>query len=119
MRNIDVYKDFRKEKVPDAVLRMIVGDLAERLFQEVDINMDGTLTQEELQAAFHRRREDALKQRDKREWFKRITRGIAQQFGMWKEKEEEEDLLESAKKVKNKAMTDARRTELQRGYEWS
>merc|ERR1712100_145353 len=71
MRNIDVYKDFRKERVPEDVLRMIVSDLAERLFQEVDINMDGTLTPEELQSAFRRRREEAVRNLEKKQWFRR------------------------------------------------
>ncbi|CAE7254836.1 unnamed protein product, partial [Symbiodinium sp. KB8] len=46
MRNIDMYKEFRHERVPEDVLRMIVADLAERLFAEVDVNGDGTLTVE-------------------------------------------------------------------------
>merc|ERR1712178_453760 len=77
MRNIDVYKDFRKERVPEDVLRMIVSDLAERLFQEVDINMDGTLTPEELQSAFRRRREEARQNKERSQWMRKHLQGIA------------------------------------------
>merc|ERR1712100_922872 len=82
MRNIDGDKDFRKERVPEDVLRMIVSDLAERLFHEVDINMDGTLTPEELQSAFRRRREEAQKDKEKKKWVRNNLKGVAQQIGL-------------------------------------
>merc|ERR1719277_2165708 len=82
MRSIDVYKDFRKERVPDDVLRTIVTDLAERLFHEVDVNMDGTLNPQELQNAFARRREEALKKQEERRWVRRAVEATAVQMGM-------------------------------------
>merc|ERR1719486_736001 len=82
MRNVDVYKDFRKERVPEDVLRMIVSDLAERLFHEVDINMDGTLTPEELQSAFRRRREEAMKAQERKQWLRRNFKGVLAQMGV-------------------------------------
>uniref|UniRef100_A0A7S4W3B1 EF-hand domain-containing protein n=1 Tax=Alexandrium monilatum TaxID=311494 RepID=A0A7S4W3B1_9DINO len=81
MRKADVYKDFRKERVPEDVLRTIVGDLAERLFQEVDINMDGTLTHAELQLVYKRRREEALRNRKQRTWTYRLRRALSVQTG--------------------------------------
>lgn len=82
MKGIDVYKDFRRERVPEDVLRMIVSDLAERLFQEVDVNQDGTLTMEEIGAAFRRRRDEALKNQKKRQWFRNRLVGAAQTLGI-------------------------------------
>merc|ERR1712232_1009702 len=81
MRSVDVYKDFRKERIPDAVLRMIISDLAERLFHEVDVNGDGNLTPEELSVAFRRRRAEALKAQERRQWIKSITRAVREQVG--------------------------------------
>merc|ERR1712232_349595 len=81
MINVDIYKDFRRERVPDAVLRMIITDLAERLFQEVDVNGDGTLTAEELQSAFKRRRLEAERTRDHRQWLRAAARGVMEQMG--------------------------------------
>merc|ERR1719381_77075 len=82
MRTIDVYKDFRKERVPDDVLRTIVTDLAERLFHEVDINMDGTLTPQELQVAFKRRRDEAMKKQAERQWVRKAVKQAATQMGL-------------------------------------
>lgn len=67
-RKVDLYKEFRKERMPEDVLRRIVADLAERLFYEVDVNMDGTLTSAELANAFNHRREQMLKCREQRRW---------------------------------------------------
>jgi len=86
MRSIDLYKDFRKERIPDSVLRMIVSDLAERLFYEVDVNGDGSLTSEELGAAFKRRRHEALLEQDRRKWVRTAIRAIGEQIGGKKEK---------------------------------
>jgi len=117
MRNIDVAKDFRKEKVPDDVLRMIVTDLAERLFREVDINRDGSLTSEELSMAFKRRREEALKKRQERQWFRRHLHGVAVQMGIRPERVLDEFIVKADQR-KIQAVRRAKLKEFQRRREW-
>merc|ERR1719235_258036 len=118
MRNIDVYKDFRKEKVPEDVLRMIVSDLAERLFYEVDINMDGTLTPEELQSAFTRRHEEEAKKAEKNQWFRSHMKSVAVQMGIGGSQQEENESFKAAIKKRDKAVTHNRLKESWRKREW-
>jgi hypothetical protein len=118
MRNVDVYKDFRKERVPEDVLRMIVSDLAERLFHEVDINMDGTLTPEELQAAFRRRREDAARELERTQWLRRHLKGIAQQIGLSGTEDQENETFKAAMKRRDRAVKHSRLKESWRKREW-
>jgi len=119
MRSIDVYKDFRKERVPEDVLRMIVTDLAMRLFHEVDVDGDGTLTQEELQAAFLRRREEAIKQRDSRQWVRRSIHAALLYLGLRKETRRHDERRVTAAKVKDSALNETRVTEVRRRHEWA
>merc|ERR1711937_924246 len=103
-KNIDVYKDFRKERVPEDVLRMIVSDLAERLFQEVDIDMDGTLTPEELQSSFRKRREEAEKKRAKTQWLATHMKSAAIQVGVASTEKKENEAFAAAMKKRDKAV---------------
>mgnify|MGYP000393459362 CR=1 FL=1 len=48
MQGLDLYKEFQSEKIPESVMNQVVGELAEKLFREVDVNMDGNLSNEEL-----------------------------------------------------------------------
>lgn len=118
MRNIDVYKDFRKERVPEDVLRMIVSDLAERLFQEVDINMDGTLTPEELQSAFTRRHEEESKKAERNQWVRRHIKGVALQMGLAGSDDQENESFKMAMKKRDKAVKHSRLKEAWRKREW-
>jgi len=118
MRGIDVYKDFRRERVPDDVLKMIVSDLAERLFHEVDINMDGTLTMMELQAAFKRRRTQALAQREKRQWLRRGLKSAAVQMGINFNDAKDQTRAE-AMKMRKDALMETRRKENRERNEWA
>jgi len=118
MRNIDVYKDFRKERVPEDVLRMIVSDLAERLFQEVDINMDGTLTPEELQSAFTRRHEEEAKKQERSQWIRRHIKGVALQMGLAGSDDQENESFKAAMKKRDKAVKHSRLKESWRKREW-
>lgn len=119
MRNIDVYKDFRKERVPEDVLRMIVSDLAERLFHEVDINMDGTLTPEELQSAFSRRHEEESKKHERNQWVRRHLKGVALQMGMASSDDQENESFKAAMKKRDKAVKHSRLKESWRAREWA
>jgi len=114
MRNIDMYKDFRHERVPEDVLRMIVADLAERLFQEVDVNGDGTLTVEEIGMAIRRRRAEALKRQEKRQWFRHQISSVQRRIGMKKEENPHEEAVRHAKEEEMQA----RVREHQRRLEW-
>merc|ERR1719215_319609 len=118
MRNIDVYKDFRKERVPEDVLRMIVSDLAERLFQEVDINMDGTLTPEELQSAFARRHEEESKKHERNQWVRRHIKSVALQMGLAGSDDQENESFKLAMKKRDKAVKHSRLKEAWRKREW-
>lgn len=120
MRKADVYKDFRKERVPEDVLRTIVGDLAERMFQEVDINMDGTLTHSELQVVYRRRREEALKNRKQRQWIYRLRRAFALQtgFALSEKKGLNDPDRAEALEVQKKARESASVKDKQRTSEW-
>jgi len=118
MRNIDVYKDFRRERVPEDVLRMIVSDLAERLFHEVDINMDGTLTPEELQAAFHRRREEAQRAQDRKQWVRRHFKSVVAQVGLGGSEDQENEVFKAAMKRRDRAVKHNRLKESWRKREW-
>jgi len=118
MRNVDVYKDFRKERIPDAVLRMIISDLAERLFHEVDVNGDGALTSEELSVAFRRRREEALKAQERREWIKSLTRVMREQVG-GKTKEDPDDPRFQARKLRDDAIAATKLKETRKLREWT
>lgn len=118
MRGVHVYKDFRKERVPDDVLRMIVSDLAERLFREVDVNMDGTLTQAELQGAFKRRREEALKQRAQKQWMRRGLRGAAKQMGIVTDKKPVDPARAEALAMRDEVRKRARAEDLKRRNDW-
>jgi len=118
MRNIDVYKDFRRERVPEDVLRMIVSDLAERLFQEVDINMDGTLTPEELQSAFRRRREDALRVTEKKQWIRKHLKSVFEQVGVGGSEGQENESFKNAMKKRDKHVKHSRMKESWRKREW-
>merc|ERR1711971_1332395 len=119
MRNIDVYKDFRKERVPDDVMRQIVSDLAQRLFHEVDINMDGSLTKEELMSAFRRRREDALRARRKRQWFQRMIESAGVQIGVVRPKRAVAEAQSAAESVQETAHRQTRLKETLRRREWA
>lgn len=117
-RNMDLYKDFRKERMPDEVLRMVIVDLAEKLFQEVDCNMDGSLTPAELQNAFQRRREDASKRREQRKWARQAANTVAVQIGI-KSKTKLVDLERvQATNLRNVLRKDARIKERRRNQEW-
>mmetsp|Transcript_6154 Transcript_6154/g.15262 ORF Transcript_6154/g.15262 Transcript_6154/m.15262 type:complete len:440 (+) Transcript_6154:3-1322(+) len=118
MRSIDLYKDFRKERIPEEVLKMIIADLAERLFNEVDVNMDGTLTTEELQNAFQRRRQEALREREQKQWFRASVRRIAENVS-GKEKDELIDSRIAAKDALVKARQRAKLMDTRRTREWS
>jgi len=119
MRKADVYKDFRKERVPEDVLHTIITDLAERLFREVDINMDGTLTHAELQVAYKRRREDALQQRKEKQWLRRAVRAVAVQTGFQHERKKLHDPERAeALNVQNEARRNSGIQQRQRRNEW-
>jgi len=118
MRSVDVYKDFRKERVPEDVLRMIVSDLAERLFNEVDINMDGTLTPAELQVAFKRRREQALKNVQHKQWLRNAVKGLGRQIGI-KEKKEMDNGRTEANELKEQTSKEAVLLEQRTRNEWT
>eukprot|EP00931_Biecheleriopsis_adriatica_P008211 TRINITY_DN109426_c0_g1_i1.p1 TRINITY_DN109426_c0_g1~~TRINITY_DN109426_c0_g1_i1.p1 ORF type:complete len:767 (+),score=166.70 TRINITY_DN109426_c0_g1_i1:83-2383(+) len=117
MKAIDVYKDFRRERVPDDVLRMIVSDLAERLFQEVDVNGDGTLTLEEIGTAFRRRREEALKMQQKRQWFRNGLASAATKVGI-KKSMKAETRREEAVKLSKETEASSKIAEQQKSMEW-
>eukprot|EP00927_Polykrikos_kofoidii_P056685 TRINITY_DN50770_c0_g1_i1.p1 TRINITY_DN50770_c0_g1~~TRINITY_DN50770_c0_g1_i1.p1 ORF type:complete len:741 (-),score=131.09 TRINITY_DN50770_c0_g1_i1:54-2276(-) len=117
MRNVDIYKDFRRERVPDAVLRMIVSDLAERLFYEVDVNGDGTLTNDELLNAFKRRRQDAVRARDGRNWFSAFLRSFFD-FSDSKRDSEIADLCSAADKSRDNVLVRTRLKAVRRQREW-
>ncbi|CAE6936090.1 unnamed protein product [Symbiodinium natans] len=116
MRNIDMYKEFRHERVPEDVLRMIVADLAQRLFQEVDVNGDGTLTVEEIGVAIRRRRTEALRRQQKRQWFRKQISSIQQTVGM--QKEGGSKAHENAVKEAKQEEVQARAREMKRSLEW-
>lgn len=118
MRRIDVYKDFRKERVPDDVLRMIVSDLAERLFHEVDVNQDGTLTPHELQVAFKRRRDEALKKQAQRQWVRRAAQSVAAQMGMGGLAKQRDSVRQEAEAVRKQARTEGIQKERRAQGEW-
>eukprot|EP00928_Gymnodinium_smaydae_P037241 TRINITY_DN25884_c0_g1_i1.p1 TRINITY_DN25884_c0_g1~~TRINITY_DN25884_c0_g1_i1.p1 ORF type:complete len:754 (+),score=197.78 TRINITY_DN25884_c0_g1_i1:152-2413(+) len=118
MRNIDIYKDFRKERIPDAVLRMIVSDLAERLFFEVDVNGDGSLTADELASAFKRRRTEALREQERRQWARTMVKNIAMQVGGRKE-EDATDPRVQAVRYRDSVQRKERVRESRRTREWS
>mmetsp|Transcript_152217 Transcript_152217/g.276893 ORF Transcript_152217/g.276893 Transcript_152217/m.276893 type:complete len:751 (-) Transcript_152217:60-2312(-) len=118
MRNIDVYKEFRRERVPEKVLHMIVADLAERLFHEVDINMDGTLTPEELQGAFKRRREEAQKGLERRQWFRRNLKSLATQVGFKGANDNQDEGFMAAMRKRDKAAKHSRLKEAWRKREF-
>lgn len=118
MRKIDVYKDFRKERVPDDVLRTIVTDLAERMFHEVDVNGDGTLNPQELQNAFNRRREEAMKKRDERQWVRRAIESTAVQMGVKTSSRKTDSTRVEASRLRAKERSLALRGERQRNGEW-
>lgn len=77
MRKLNLFQEFRHEKVPHDVLLAIISDLAERLFKEVDVNGDGDLTLQELQEAFTRRREELLQRIQRRKLSYQIWRAFA------------------------------------------
>lgn len=118
MTSIDVYKDFRKERVPDDVLRTIVTDLAERLFHEVDINMDGTLTPQELQVAFKRRRDEALKKQADRQWVRQAVKTLGQQMGIRGERASTDHARELAEELRDKERAQAVLQERRAQGEW-
>mmetsp|Transcript_21888 Transcript_21888/g.75281 ORF Transcript_21888/g.75281 Transcript_21888/m.75281 type:complete len:782 (+) Transcript_21888:161-2506(+) len=117
-RKIDLYKDFRKERMPEDVLRTIVVDLAERLFYEVDVNMDGTLTPQELASAFGRRREEALKKREGRKWVRRATEAVAVQMGLKSKSRPRDEVRANAVKHQDKERKEAYVNERRRRQEW-
>jgi len=120
MRKAEVYKDFRKERVPEDVLVTIVGDLAERLFHEVDINMDGTLTHAELQVVYRKRREEALKNKRQRGWLVRLGKAVSLQTGFshGEKKGLNDPERAAALEVQQEARQKAQVQERQRTNEW-
>jgi len=120
MRKASVYRDFRKERVPEDVLQTIVADLAERLFHEVDINMDGTLTHAELQAAYRRRHDEALKKRRQRNWIRVGFQAIAVQAGLGgaQGKNQREPARAEAQQLQSKERDKALLAQRQRNSEW-
>lgn len=119
MRKVDVYKDFRKERIPDAVLRMIVTDLAERLFREVDVNGDGTLNGDELSAAFKRRRAEALKVQERRQWVRTMAKSIAEQVSSKKKGAEKKDARTQSIEIRDRAVSRTKLQQTRRSREWS
>eukprot|EP00438_Fugacium_kawagutii_P034096 Skav232056 [mRNA] locus=scaffold1641:72448:75819:+ [translate_table: standard] len=93
---------------------MIVADLAERLFQEVDVNGDGTLTVEEISVAIRRRRAEALKRQEKRQWFRHQVSSVQRRMGMKKEENHHEEAVREAKEEEMRA----RVREHRRRLEW-
>ncbi|CAE7243822.1 unnamed protein product [Symbiodinium sp. CCMP2592] len=83
---------------------MIVADLAERLFAEVDVNGDGTLTVEEIGVAIRRRRTEALRRQQKQQWFRKQISSIQQTVGLQKE---------GGNKAHEEAVKEAKHEELQ------
>lgn len=119
MRGVSDYKEFRKERVPEEVLRLIVSDLAERLFREVDVNGDGTLTPDELQGAFKRRRDEAIREREKHQWLRRLAISTAQQIGFIKKQKEVDERRTSALKKQWNEQQKATLQESRRRREWA
>jgi len=118
MRKIDVYKDFRRESVPEDVLRQIVSDLAERLFHEVDINKDGTLGPHELYIAFKRRRDQALKRKAGRQWLRRAATKAVKQLGFASNDDELSAMRADAKKTQRAARKHYNLLERRSEFEW-
>ena len=101
MKGVDAYQEFRREKVPTDILQMILMDFAQKLFQEVDVNGDGTLTADELRAAFRLRREEAEKNLVESKWLYRAMQSVQDQFGISRRQiEKDEDFQKQAENVK-------------------
>mmetsp|Transcript_38496 Transcript_38496/g.86429 ORF Transcript_38496/g.86429 Transcript_38496/m.86429 type:complete len:409 (-) Transcript_38496:104-1330(-) len=59
LQRSDAARELRYEGFPVEVVRSVVQELAERVFFEVDVNRDGTLSQDELHSAFQKKHAEA------------------------------------------------------------
>lgn len=120
MRHVDVYNDFRKERVPEEVLRLILMDLAQKLFQEVDLNGDGTLTADELKAAFRRRRDEAEKAQSQSQWYHLAMSKVQEQLGLGRKSQQMSDeSRERGERVQKTEKTRSVIEEHRQRLEWS
>lgn len=121
MQKLDLYKDFRKEKIPEEVMDNVVRDLAEKLFKEVDVNGDGTLSADELHGAFLRRRKEALVESEKRKVLKHMAISFLSKAGIKITKKDttSKAAQRRAQEVQEFAMKTAATNERQRRAEWS
>lgn len=121
MKKLDLYKDFRKERIPEDVLSNIVGDLAEKLFREVDVNGDGTLSADELHGAFSRRRKEAIQEAEKRKIMKKMAISFLSKAGIKIQKKDttSKAAVRRAEEIQEFQVKKAQEGERQRRAEWS
>merc|ERR1719450_1318281 len=81
--------------------------------------MDGTLTPEELQSAFRRRREEARQSKERSQWVRKHLKGIAAQVGIGGSEDQENETFKAAMKRRDKAVKHSRLKESWRKREWS
>lgn len=119
MKNVDVYHEFKREKVPSDILQMILVDFAQKLFQEVDVNGDGTLTADELRAAFRHRRDEAEKHVAESRWVHRVVRKVQDQVGVSRRGDEAyADTRSQAENLKETERKQSILAETRKALEW-